>query len=217
MRLSTFLAPVFICSKLSAQINTPDTLVNEIPINQDTKKVTLTKIIEVPGLKADVIYSRVMDWYQLKINSLRTLATTKKKDSDGKPQLISIQYINFDPNNLDSLAKNRRKMMFNTTLNQTKHGIMFAKWMSGFEYANLIILVKDEKVKIEYTNFYHLVVGDNSSFSSGFTGQRIEYESHKFGEKNWTTLQIESLNKHLKIMDEIVTYIKKPVNTDFNF
>ncbi len=216
--LTIFFTLILICSKLTAQVSTVDTIINDIPIDRDTKKVTLTRIEELPGLKADEIYTRIMDWYQLKINSLRTLATTKKKDNDGKPQLISIQYVNFDPNNLDTLSKNRRKMMFNTILNQTK-SVMFAKWMSGFEFANLIILIKDEKIKIEYTNFYHKVVSDNSyvSVNSGLANQRVEYESHKFGEKNWTALQIESLNKHLKIIGEIVSYIKKPANTDFNF
>ena len=197
---------------------------DSIPINKETKKVSISKIVETPKIKKDEIYSRMNDWYVFKTNGMNRQETTKNKDKDGAYQLISIQYINFDPNNLDSLTKNKQKLIYKVALSQLKHGIgpFGAKWKSGYEYAFCILLIKEGKYKIEFTDFYHLVIGDNSSMPTSYVGQEWKYDENVapslIGSKSkWNEVRLEGVNKYQKLMNDINEYLAKPSQTNMDF
>ncbi len=203
-----------------ANAQTYDTL----PKNIETKKVSISKVVEIPNTKKEDIYSRMTDWYVFKTNGLQREVTTKNKDKEGEYQLAFIQYVNFDPNNLDSLTKNKQKLIYKVALSQLKHGIgpFGAKWKSGYEYAFCILLIKDNKYKIEFTDFYHLVTGDFSPMGSDYSGAQWKYDEDVApsligSKKKWLDVRLEGVNKYQKLMDDIITYLKKPSQTSMDF
>lgn len=203
---------------LSAIAQAPQ--IETIPIDPQTNKVTISGVIEVPGLSRQDIYSRVDDWYQLCLHSIKKVAITRKDDVDGPPQLIMIVNLRWDLKDADSLARNGQKLMYKVGLAQIKYiGAFGSTEMSGYELANLVILIKDGKFKYECTEFVHRIV-DNSMYAP-HNGEGLAYDLNVnraiLSQKNWDRVRIEGLNKYNKLIYELIDYVKKPTSTDMNF
>lgn len=203
---------VFFSAQISAQkkdlqTNTIDTL----PLNSETQKVSILKVVEFKDLKKEEIYNRLNDWYQLKVDGIKNQQISKKRDKNGEPQIISIQYYNFDENNLDSLSKNKQKVMYKVVLSQIKKiGVIGPLEMSGLEHSILVFLIKDGKVKFEFSDFFHEAYGDAGLWP-------YELKKVKLNSKNWLSTRIESVNKYEKVANELIEYIKKPSRTNMDF
>lgn len=201
-------------------INSFSQVYDSLPKNSETKKVSISRVVNLPNTHKAEIYNRMHDWYILRTNGLIRQETTKFNDKKGDYQLISIEYINFDPNNLDSLSKNKQKLIYKVTLSQIKQGIG-TKWKSGYENAFCILLIKDGRYKIEFTDFYHLVA-DNYSVGSGYEGAQWKYDEEVspslFGSKSkWKDVRLEGINKYQKLMNDIIIYLAKPSQTNMDF
>ena len=201
--------------------DTCNTNISELPRDSD-KKIALSFVANVNGINKGDIYSRIWDWYLLTANESKRLNTTKRKDKAKLPQIFEISYYNWNPNNLDTLSKNREKLFFKVAFYNEKSISGFGpKWMSGYEYATMIILIKDGKFKADFSNLFHHITDDGSGMPSSFKNEDMFYEeefsSLFVSGKKWTSLRLETLGKAAKTINEIIAYVKKPSKTDMDF
>ena len=97
-------------------------------------------------------------------------------------------------------------------------GAFGPKAMLGMGYATVTILIKENKYKIEMTDFLHQVAYCRDAFfaRNGIVWD-YEYAKVDFSDKNWALLRLEGLNKLYQILSDFSDYIRKNPKGDMDF
>ncbi len=169
-----------------------------LPQNPDTKKISISKIVELPNVKKDEIYNRMKNW------ALKNITGRTPKNGS----YILVIFMNL---NVDSTA-NGIKTLYEAELSFLKDNITVfgPNWKSGLEHAYLNVLIKDGKYKIEFSDFYHEVRVLHSNLQSQSNeGKHWNYDDDVkpsiIGSKSkWKELRLEGVNKFQKLMDDII-------------
>jgi hypothetical protein len=177
-----------------------------IPIDPDTKLVTLQGIIEFPELKKDEIYSKIYNWFSERIKT----QGPRPKRNDGR---LKLDYIMIKMG-IDSLYTSKSKIAFDLHISNDKmrSDNSFQKWKDGLEKVSLTIWIKDGKIKYEYSNFSHI------AYSTGEVQMAdILYETEKIKlirESVWLEFRLNVLNAIPNLTDEIKVFINQSSKKD---
>jgi hypothetical protein len=207
--------------------------ITELPINPDTKQISISTVVNIPSTSISEIYSRVEDWFVFTQNQVKSYHPNLKRDKSNEARIVSITKYSNDINNFDTLIRNKQKQFFKVVLYNLKDiGIGEAKWQSGYEFFDLIVLIKENKYKIEATNFSHYVNELNSSMGITGSGNHVYYNDRVISydeqkgkneklfwirSKKWNEFRLYNLNKTARLINEIIDYINNPSKSSMDF
>lgn len=145
-------------------------LSQKLPIDSETKKITYTEVVEVPGLKKDDLYSKAKAWF------VTSTGTTK----------LALELEDKETGKLLGKVNNPIKIN-NPPLNN--------KFEVGSVIYNITVIVKDDKYKYTFTDFTHDSNGRDKVMSCGaFENKKSAAKSMLTGEMptNWQWNKIKS-------------------------
>lgn len=182
---------------LSSFSQTYDTL----PQNPDTKKISISKIVELPNVKKEEIYNRMENW------ALKNI--TGRTPKNGDYYLVIFLMLNVDSNAIGIKALYDAQL----SLLKDKLTVFSSNWKSGFEHGFLNVLIKDGRYKIEFSDFYHEVYFASNS-NKDYDGKKWDYNDDVkpklIGSKaKWKELRLEGINKFQKLMNDIISDLAK--------
>lgn len=165
------------------------TSAQELPLDAETKKVSYTEVIEVPGVKKDELYIRAHTWFAKTYGSSKSVLEIQDKES-GK-----------------LLGKGLTDVVFKNPPMGTMYG--------GIVSYTISVIVKEGKYKYSITDFYH----DGGTDNRIHPGGALENEKKPKGigfpsQKQWDQIREDVNSKMNSLVASMKSSLMKS-ETDF--
>ncbi|NLR58157.1 hypothetical protein HGH93_08615 [Chitinophaga polysaccharea] len=192
----------------------------ELPINPNTHLVSISNVIVVSGTNQQEIKHRIEEWLALRSNSFQTLFNnTQNSRKKKKGKNLAIPSFSYEKK-LDSDAKSVYFLLMDNTPSMSRMEINLSK--SGTAKTviqfNLIVLIKDGKVKYELTNFAHISTNPTGEAAGGpFENEKPDAKRRYLTRSDWREQKQQAIEKVKVLAHNFEQYILHPSNTDMNF
>lgn len=194
----------------------------DLPINQDTKLVSISKVVLVDTVSKARLVQRVEEWINLNSDAHQALFNTertekkRKKDKDHTVPAFGIERkLSTDDKiiytvSIGSSFKSKR------IAESLPNSRMYSPLPFSHTKCSLIVLFKDGRMKYEFTNFAHYNL-DTDKSGGKYENDRPDAFRREMNKKEWKELRLKTIEKVERIAGSLENYVIHPLNTEMNF